>query len=117
MCHPAAGLFNGVARRQAANCRRGAGLSQSSVATTATQSPGHGGLDKLVYRTDVPVPTPAADEVLIEVSACGMNNTDVWVREGAYGTEAARTPFRPGGARARRSSSRTSRAPTRSGGS
>ena len=48
---------------------------------------GHGGLDKLEYRDDVPVPTPAAGEVLIEVSACGLNNTDVWVREGAYGTD------------------------------
>ncbi len=48
---------------------------------------GHGGLDKLDYREDVPVPRPAAGEVLIQVSACGMNNTDVWVREGAYGTE------------------------------
>jgi NADPH:quinone reductase-like Zn-dependent oxidoreductase len=48
---------------------------------------GHGGLDKLVYREDVPVPSPAPGEVLIEVSACGMNNTDVWVRQGAYGTE------------------------------
>src|SRR5919198_1344944 len=48
---------------------------------------GHGGLDKLVYRDDVPVPSPAPGEVLIEVSACGMNNTDVWVRQGAYGTE------------------------------
>ena len=48
---------------------------------------GHGGLDKLVYRDDVPVALPESDEVLIEVSACGMNNTDVWVREGAYGTE------------------------------
>ena len=48
---------------------------------------GHGGLDKLVYREDVAVPRPAAGEVLIEVSACGMNNTDVWVREGAYGTD------------------------------
>jgi NADPH:quinone reductase-like Zn-dependent oxidoreductase len=47
---------------------------------------GHGGLDKLEYR-DVPVPAPAAGEVLIEVHACGMNNTDVWVREGAYGTD------------------------------
>ena len=47
---------------------------------------GHGGMDKLEYR-DYPVPTPAADEVLIEVHACGMNNTDVWVREGAYGTD------------------------------
>jgi len=49
---------------------------------------GHGGLDKLVYRTDVPVPTPAPGEVLVKVTACGMNNTDVWVRKGAYGTEA-----------------------------
>ena len=48
---------------------------------------GHGGPEKLVYREDVPVPTPAADEVLVEVSGCGMNNTDVWVREGAYGTD------------------------------
>jgi NADPH:quinone reductase-like Zn-dependent oxidoreductase len=30
----------------------------------------------------------ASDEVLIEVHACGMNNTDVWVRQGAYGTDA-----------------------------
>jgi NADPH:quinone reductase-like Zn-dependent oxidoreductase len=29
---------------------------------------GHGGPEKLVYRDDVPVPTPAPDEVLIEVS-------------------------------------------------
>lgn len=48
---------------------------------------GHGGIDKLVYRKDVPVPSPVSGEVLIEVTACGMNNTDVWVREGAYGTE------------------------------
>lgn len=48
---------------------------------------GHGGPEKLVYRRDVPVPSPMAGEVLIEVAACGMNNTDVWVREGAYGTE------------------------------
>lgn len=47
---------------------------------------GHGGLDQLVYR-DVPVPALAPGEVLVEVSACGLNNTDVWVREGAYGTE------------------------------
>lgn len=48
---------------------------------------GHGGLDKLEYRTDVPLPRPAPGEVLVKVTACGMNNTDVWVREGAYGTE------------------------------
>jgi len=48
---------------------------------------GHGGLDKLEYREHYPAPRPAAGEVLIEVHACGMNNTDVWVREGAYGTQ------------------------------
>lgn len=48
---------------------------------------GHGGLEKLVYRTDVPVPKPAPGEVVIRVTACGMNNTDVWVRQGAYGKE------------------------------
>ena len=53
----------------------------------AVQLTGHGGPEALVIRDDVPVPTPAADEVLVRVSACGMNNTDVWVREGAYGTE------------------------------
>ena len=53
----------------------------------AVQLVGHGGLDKLVYRDDVPVPQPAPGEVLLEVSACGMNNTDVWVREGAYGSD------------------------------
>ncbi|MCA5892323.1 alcohol dehydrogenase family protein [Isoptericola sp. NEAU-Y5] len=53
----------------------------------AVQLVGHGGLDRLVYRADVPTPVPASGEVLIDVHACGMNNTDVWVREGAYGTE------------------------------
>ena len=48
---------------------------------------GHGGLDKLEYRDDVPVPRPERGEVLVQISACGMNNTDVWVREGAYGLE------------------------------
>ena len=48
---------------------------------------GHGGPEKLVYRTDVKVPSPAPGEVLVKVTACGMNNTDVWVRQGAYGTE------------------------------
>ncbi len=47
---------------------------------------GHGGMDRLEYR-DCPVPSPAPGEVLLEVHACGMNNTDVWVREGAYGTD------------------------------
>jgi NADPH:quinone reductase-like Zn-dependent oxidoreductase len=48
---------------------------------------GHGGLEMLVHSQDVPVPSVASGEVLVAVSACGMNNTDVWVRQGAYGTD------------------------------
>jgi alcohol dehydrogenase len=47
---------------------------------------GHGGPEKLVFDENVPVPTVAPDEILIKVGACGINNTDIWVREGAYGT-------------------------------
>jgi NADPH:quinone reductase-like Zn-dependent oxidoreductase len=48
---------------------------------------GHGGPEALKLVTDYPVPKLADGDVLIEVHACGMNNTDVWVREGAYGTD------------------------------
>lgn len=48
---------------------------------------GHGGLDKLETVENYPVPMVADDEVLVEVHACGMNNTDIWVREGAYGKD------------------------------
>jgi NADPH:quinone reductase-like Zn-dependent oxidoreductase len=46
---------------------------------------GHGGPEKLVLENDWPTPDIAPDEVLIRVGACGINNTDIWVREGAYG--------------------------------
>ncbi|WGI21490.1 alcohol dehydrogenase family protein [Amylibacter sp. IMCC11727] len=45
---------------------------------------GHGDLDQMVLHTDWPRPEPAADEVLIKVGACGMNNTDVNTRSGWY---------------------------------
>ena len=54
---------------------------------SAVQLMGHGGLDELRYSDVVPVPSPAVGEVLVDVHACGMNNTDVWVREGAYGSD------------------------------
>ncbi|AGB38978.1 Zn-dependent oxidoreductase, NADPH:quinone reductase [Natronococcus occultus SP4] len=50
---------------------------------------GHGGLEKLEYREDVPVPQPGADDVLVKVDACGLNNTDIWTREAAYGEDDA----------------------------
>ena len=51
---------------------------------TAAVLTGHGGLEKIVIRDDIPVPKPAADEVLIKVGACGMNNTDINTRIGWY---------------------------------
>lgn len=45
---------------------------------------GHGGLDKLVYKTDWPCPRPGPAEVLVKVGACGMNNTDINTRTGWY---------------------------------
>ena len=45
---------------------------------------GHGGLEKLEYKTDIPVPVPKDDEVLIKVSAAGINNTDINTRTAWY---------------------------------
>jgi NADPH:quinone reductase-like Zn-dependent oxidoreductase len=45
---------------------------------------GHGGYDKLELRGDVPVPVPAAGQVLIKVGAAGVNNTDINTRIGWY---------------------------------
>ena len=51
---------------------------------TAVLLTAHGGFDKLEYRTDVPVPQPNPGEVLIEVAAAGINNTDINTRIGWY---------------------------------
>jgi NADPH:quinone reductase-like Zn-dependent oxidoreductase len=48
---------------------------------------GHGGLDRLDYRTDLPVPRPGRGEVLVRVTATAKNNTDRKVREGLYPTD------------------------------
>lgn len=45
---------------------------------------GHGDLDQMVLHDNWPTPEPAADEVLIRVGACGLNNTDVNTRSGWY---------------------------------
>lgn len=44
----------------------------------------HGGLEAL-ETAEAPVPVPRAGEVLVEVRAAALNNTDLWTREGAYG--------------------------------
>jgi len=47
---------------------------------------GHGGPENLKFCNNFPVPEIASDEVLVKVGGCGINNTDIWVREGAYGS-------------------------------
>ena len=51
---------------------------------TAVYLTGHGGIEVLQYREDVPLPETAADEVLIRVAAAGVNNTDINTRIGWY---------------------------------
>ncbi|MBT4638009.1 MAG: zinc-binding dehydrogenase [Deltaproteobacteria bacterium] len=48
------------------------------------QLTGHGNLDKLVLRKDIPVPSIGARDVLIKVSAAGVNNTDINTRTAWY---------------------------------
>ena len=45
---------------------------------------GHGGLDKYEWFETWKTPKPQEDEVLIKVSACGLNNTDINTRTGWY---------------------------------
>jgi NADPH:quinone reductase-like Zn-dependent oxidoreductase/nitrite reductase/ring-hydroxylating ferredoxin subunit len=45
---------------------------------------GHGGLDKLQWRDDIAVPIPGPRDVLVQVNAAGVNNTDLNTRIGWY---------------------------------
>ena len=45
---------------------------------------GHGGLDRLSFRDDWPRPCPGPGQALIQVGACGLNNTDVNTRTAWY---------------------------------
>ncbi len=56
----------------------GGGATMKAIVTT-----GHGGYDKLVY-CDVAVPVPSPGEVLVQVLAAGVNNTEINTRVGWY---------------------------------
>lgn len=45
---------------------------------------GHGGPEKLEYRTDIPTPRPGPGDVLVRVGAAGVNNTDINTRVAWY---------------------------------
>ena len=53
--------------------------TMSAVLTT-----GHGGYEVLEYRSDIEVPTPNLDQVLIKVLGAGINNTDINTRTAWY---------------------------------
>src|SRR5690606_17310862 len=58
---------------------------------------GHGDIEHLQYQ-DLPVPTPAAGQVLVQVTATAKNNTDRKAREGLYPTKKGETTsFQMGG--------------------
>jgi NADPH:quinone reductase-like Zn-dependent oxidoreductase len=59
---------------------------------------GNGGFDQLEYRDDVPVPVPAAQEVLIQVGAAGVNNTDINTRTAWYSKSVTEGTTQSGGA-------------------
>ncbi|MEP3332436.1 alcohol dehydrogenase family protein [Sedimentitalea sp.] len=45
---------------------------------------GHGGPEKMEWRDDLPTPVPANGDVVIQVAAAGVNNTDINTRIGWY---------------------------------
>jgi NADPH:quinone reductase-like Zn-dependent oxidoreductase len=50
----------------------------------------HGGPETLKWRDDLPVPEPSAGEVVIKVSAAGVNNTDINTRTAWYSKRGAK---------------------------
>ncbi|WP_026690259.1 zinc-binding dehydrogenase [Alteribacter aurantiacus] len=61
----------------------------------AVQVIGYGDVDQLKV-TDIPIPKPKEHEVLVQVKACAINNTEIWMREGAYG-KGEKSGWRPEG--------------------
>lgn len=60
------------------------GLPQTMSGVYLTR---HGGPDALEWRTDIPVPEPGPGQVLVQVLAAGVNNTDINTRIGWYAPE------------------------------
>lgn len=61
----------------------------------AVQVMGYGDVDQLENVT-LAIPEPKDHEVLIQVKACAINNTEIWMREGAYGS-GSKSGWRPEG--------------------
>lgn len=61
----------------------------------AVQVIGYGDVNQLQV-VDIAKPVPKENEVLVKVRACAINNTEIWMREGAYGT-GEKSGWRPEG--------------------
>ena len=61
-------------------------VSNCTATMKAVVTTGNGGYEKLEYR-DVPLPVPDETEVLIEVLAAGVNNTEINTRLGWYSSK------------------------------
>ncbi|MFG6115654.1 zinc-binding dehydrogenase [Halobacillus sp. MO56] len=61
----------------------------------AVQVTGYGDVDQLKVN-EISIPEPKENEVLVKVKACAINNTEIWMREGAYGT-GSKSGWRPEG--------------------
>ena len=57
-------------------------MTRIPASMCGVQLTGHGGLEKLVWREDIPVPRPMPGEVLVRVLAAGVNMTDLNTRKG-----------------------------------
>lgn len=53
---------------------------------TAAVTMHHGGPDATEIRHDWPMPFAGPGELLVRITAAALNNTDIWSREGAYGS-------------------------------
>ena len=58
----------------------------ASSTMLAAVTVGHGGPERIELRSDWPRPTPGPGSARVRVAAAALNNTDIWSREGAYGT-------------------------------
>jgi NADPH:quinone reductase-like Zn-dependent oxidoreductase len=61
-------------------------VSALSEVMEAAVTVGHGGPELIEFRTDVPIPPVEPGGALVRVTAAAVNNTDLWSREGRYGT-------------------------------
>lgn len=61
-------------------------LTHSDTSMKAVVTMANGGYEKLNY-TDVPIPKPAAGQVLVQVLAAGVNNTEINTRLGWYSSK------------------------------